>query len=88
MSVPKQPKLVLIEWVDSHSGRGWRDLDQIEEDSQVLHCRSVGWLVSSSGGCKTVVSSLAGDSEGGIIAQGCGDMTIPNKAIVKIEVLR
>lgn len=81
-------KLVLIEWVDSHAGRGWQDLDKIEAASEPLRCRSVGWLVSEAGNCKVIVPHLAGEKNGGIVLQGCGDLTIPRRAITKLRVLR
>ena len=41
-------KLVLVEWLDSHAGRGWQDFERIEEAAEPLHCRSVGWLAAGS----------------------------------------
>lgn len=80
-------KLVLVEWVDSHSGRGWQDLERIEDASEPLYCRSVGWLVSEAGDCKVLVPHLAGEKNGRVALQGSGDLTIPNRAIVKMRVL-
>src|SRR3990167_1987320 len=31
--------LVLVEWVDSHSGKGWRPLDEIAEGAGPVYCR-------------------------------------------------
>lgn len=81
-------KLVLIEWIDSHAGRGWQDMDEIREACQPLYCRSVGWLISESNGCKTVVPHLSGDEQGKLMSQGRGEITIPEQAIVKLRVLR
>ena len=81
-------KLVLIEWLDSHSGRGWQDMEKFEDAAQPLYCRSVGWLAVESDDCKVLVPHLAGNQNGNIVAQGCGDLTIPTQAIVKVEVLR
>ena len=81
-------KLVLVEWLDSHSGRGWQDMEQIEGAAQPLFCRSVGWLVAESDDCKVLVPHLAGDKDGKILAQGCGDLAIPARAILKMKVLR
>ena len=81
-------KLVLIEWLDSHSGRGWQTMERLEQVSEPLYCRSVGWLVSEEGGCKVIVPHVAGEKNGGTLLQGCGDLTIPAKAIVKMTVLR
>ena len=81
-------KLVLIEWVDSHSGRGWRDLDEIKEECRPLYCRSVGWLLAEKDGCKIIVPHVYDDKNGNILLQGCGDIAIPNEAIRKITVSR
>lgn len=80
-------KLVLVEWLDSHSGRGWQDMEQIKEAAHPLYCRSVGWLASEDGGCKVLVPHIAGEKNGDIIVQGHGDITIPEQAIVKMRVL-
>ena len=62
-------KLVLIEWLDSHSGRGWQDMDDLTDNCQPLHCRSVGWLVSEENECKMLVPHLAGDSQGEVLSE-------------------
>jgi len=79
-------KLVLIDWIDSHSGRGWQAVEQLETTAEPLYCRSVGWLLKESNGCKVIVPHLAGEKQG--CFQGCGDITIPNKAILKTTILR
>lgn len=79
-------KLVLVEWLDSHSGRGWQEIERIKEASVPLRCRSVGWLVSETGGVKVIVPHLAGEKNG-VLVQGCGDLSIPKKAIVKLREL-
>lgn len=81
-------KLVLIEWVDSHSQRGWQPLEDLERTAEPLHCRSVGWLVSKKKDCAIIASHISGEKNGNTILQGCGDMTIPIKAIVKMTVLK
>ena len=81
-------QLVLIEWEDSHSGRGWQDACAIGVAAEPLYCRSVGWLVSENKQCKVVVPHIAGEKNGNAMLQGCGDLTIPAKAIVKMTVLR
>jgi hypothetical protein len=80
-------KLVLIEWLDSHSGRGWQDFHRIEQAAEPLYVRSVGWLASEAGDCKVIVPHIAGEKNGEIVLQGSGDLTIPNQAIVKMRVL-
>ncbi|KKN79665.1 hypothetical protein LCGC14_0338690 [marine sediment metagenome] len=81
-------KLVLIEWIDSHSGRGWRTTEEIERCAEPLYCRSVGWLIKETKQVKVIVPHIAGEKNGDIILQGCGDLTIPTKAIIKITTLK
>ena len=54
-------ELVLIEWIDSHSGNGWQPLDQLAEAAERVHCRSVGWLVSEGNGMTVLVSHISGE---------------------------
>ncbi len=81
-------KLVLVEWLDSHAGRGWQDIDCLRKAAEPLHCRSVGWLLEDRKDCKVLVPHLSGEKNGGIVLQGSGDLTIPSKAITKMTVLR
>lgn len=81
-------KLVLIEWVDSHSGRGWQNVEQIERAAEPLYCRSVEWLASERNDCKILVPHLGGEKNGDVFLQGCGDITIPTSAIKKMKVLK
>lgn len=80
-------KLVLVEWVDSHSGTGWRPLDEIESAAGPVHCRSVGWLVSEESGTKVLVSSVSGEANEDVRLYGCGDIAIPDDAVTKMTVL-
>lgn len=81
-------EMVLIEWVDSHSGRGWQNLDELERKAEPLYCRSVGWLIKETEYVKVIVPHIAGEENGDIMIQGCGDMVIPTKAIVKVSLLK
>jgi hypothetical protein len=81
-------KLVLIEWIDSHSGSGWRPLDEIADAAEPVYCRSVGWLVSDDNGTKVLVANLSGERNGNLRVFGNGDIAIPNRSIVKLSVLR
>jgi len=82
-------KLVLIEWIDSEFAElGWRDLGELAGSKTGCPpvCQSVGWLISESGGRKTIVSSLDGDNPGA--KHGAGGISIINKAVVRVKVLR
>jgi len=80
-------KLVLIEWLDSHAGRGWQDMSVLENSAVPLYCRSVGWLLSNGKKCKVIVPHISGEKNGNTMLQGRGDLTIPTAAIEKIIVL-
>ncbi len=77
----RELKLVLIEWHDSFGcSPTWADLKSID-DPKPMVCRSVGWLAFDGEDTKVIVPHVAEDGDGG---QGCGDMTIPTSAIVRI----
>ena len=72
-------RLVLVEWVDSERRDDWERLDEDLKPSH-LRCRSVGWLMSDTALYKTVVPHI--DEDG---VQGCGGMTIPTCAVIRIH---
>lgn len=74
--------LVLIEWEDSHSSGSWQTLDTEIED-RVLVCRSVGWLIVD-GQCAKVLAPHLNQGEDGVPLQGCGVMTIPTAAVIRM----
>ena len=76
-------RLVLVEWHDSFGcSANW---EEIGEDCapKVLTCRSVGWLVYDGEDCKVIVPHLA-EATDHTLRQGCGDMTIPARAILSL----
>lgn len=85
----RNKKLVLIEWVDSHSStQGWQSVREITDllDGP-SPCKSVGWLVSEKGGVKVLVPHISNDIDG-VAPYGRGEIAIPNKCITKLTVLR
>jgi hypothetical protein len=87
MPRPKRRRLVLVEWIDSHSAvGGWQPLDEIAAAAEAVHCRSVGWLVSDRNGVKVLVAHISGDRNG-VRPYGKGDIAIPSRCITKIRVL-
>lgn len=74
------PKLVMVEWLDSRRGEGWVRLDELE--STLTKCRSVGWIIAQDKESLTLAGHL-GDNP----AQCCGDLTIPKRAINKTTAL-
>lgn len=78
-------RLVLVEWEDSHGGRGWQSLDATPED-RALVCRSVGWLVLDGKQAKVVAPHM-NEQEPGVPLQGSGVITIPSRAVLRIVTL-
>jgi hypothetical protein len=75
--------LVLVEWVDSYGcSSSWQDIANCEPG--VMVCKSVGWLIHDDEKCKVVVPHMNQPDHPNASQQGCGDMTIPSKSIVKI----
>lgn len=81
-------KLVLIEWLDAHAGSGWQTVEQLERVAEPLYCKSIGWLVAERSDCKVIVPHVSKEKNGETMLTGCGDLTIPNKSIMKLTVLR
>jgi len=79
----KVGRLVLIEWLDSYGcSAEWQPLEGC--DPAPMKCRSVGWLVGDRKDCKVIVPHISQDGHPGIPVQGCGDMTIPSSAILRV----
>lgn len=79
LSIDKKPlRLVLVEWMDSFGcSSEWTTLSECNPEPMI--CRSVGWLLHDADDLKVIVPHISKDSN-----QGCGDMTIPTKAIVRL----
>jgi hypothetical protein len=75
--------LVYIEWVDSYGcSSSWSKVASCSPT--LLTCRSVGWLKYDGEDCKVIIPHISEESES-IEQQGCGDMTIPTRAIIKLK---
>lgn len=80
-------KLVMIEWVDSYGcSTSWSEIPDLKNTKPVT-ARSVGWLLYNGSDCKVIVPHMSSTSPR-LRAQGCGDMTIPTQAIVRIQELK
>jgi hypothetical protein len=80
-------RLVLIEWIDSFGcSPNWQPLDN--PCPEPMKVRSVGWLAYDGKDCKVVVPHLSENSPMGPPRQGCGDMTIPTRSILRMRSLR
>lgn len=81
-------RLVLVEWIDSYGcSASWEPLDGGNSPKALL-CRSVGWLFRNGKECKVIVPHISSPDNQGIPQQGCGDMAIPTKSIVRMIYLR
>lgn len=80
-----EPRLVLIEWEDSHTTGVWQSIADLED--RALVCRSVGWLVLDGERAK-VVAPHRNEQEDGVPLQASGVMTIPTRSVLRIVPLR
>ena len=48
-----------------------------------MRCRSVGWLAHDGDECKVLIPHV-GEVGDGESDQGCGDMTIPTRAVLRM----
>jgi hypothetical protein len=75
-------RLVLIEWLDSFGcSAHWQPLADCHPSP--LACTSVGWLAYDGDDCKVIVPHVS-KAHDNVPTQGCGDMTIPTTAIVRM----
>ncbi len=83
----ENPKLVMIEWVDSGQPiPGWQWLAEIE--SRRAHkCVSVGFLVQDDEQTKVLAPNLGASNGDNDWDQASGLFTIPTAAVLKIESL-
>ena len=82
-------RLVQIDWEDSFGcSTDWEPMDSIKPEVPI--CHSVGWLLYDGDDCKVIVPHVAPDpgSSSYKKGQGCGDMTIPTRAVVSITDLQ
>lgn len=83
--MPKQPPLVLIEWVDSGQPvPGWQWLAELEP-RQPHRCVSVGFLVQDDGTTKVIAPNLGASGGDTDWDQASGLTTIPTAAVVRVE---
>mgnify|MGYP001606881071 FL=1 len=80
-SAAEKPRLIMIEWLDSHHTEGWHSESPA---TKPLTCRSVGWLVYDGEHAKIIAPHMT-DEE---VAQRCGEMTIPSRSVIRIRSLR
>jgi hypothetical protein len=79
----KTGQLVLCEWMDSHGCSPTWQTAEPDIEPRLMTCKSVGWMLRKSRQCIVIVPHLSTNTD---IAeqQGCGDMTIPTTAIIRL----
>jgi len=75
------PRLIVIEWLDSHRTAGWTTDAPATEP---VLCRSVGWLVHDGEKAKTITPHMTDEQT----PQRAGEMTIPTCAVVRMRTLK
>ena len=81
-------RLVYVEWLDSYGcSANWQHLGAGKAAAPMV-CRSVGWLLHDTNKCKVVVPHVSDAERDDLAPQGCGDMTIPTAAIVRLVTLK
>lgn len=84
MKTPKLGQIVVVTWEDSSRQIEW-GYQRPPERAQVH--KSIGWLVQLNPSVLTLrPNRVELDRDGD--EQHCGDMTIPRRAVVAIEVIR
>lgn len=79
-------RLVMIEWVDSHSSNRWEPIEAVAETAIPLRCFTVGHLVRESKTNIVVVGTISRD-ENGEIMQATGNISIPKRCVTKKKFL-
>jgi hypothetical protein len=77
-------RLVLVEWIDSFGcSPNWGVIEDDPKPPTIPVCQSVGWLAYDGDDCKVVVPHIA-DATDYSKRQGCGEMTIPSRTIIRL----
>jgi len=76
-------RLVFVEWLDSYGcSSTWQSIENC--NPQAMVCYSVGWLLHDGKDCKVIVPHITDPNSNVVNRQGCGDMTIPVRAILRL----
>ena len=86
---PKHMDLVQVEWWDhsSRTDRGWYPLESHKAEAAALKCISVGFVAHRDKDVTVIIPHVY-VAEEGWQQKGCGDMTLINKAIHSIKILK
>ena len=76
--------VLLVEWVDSYGcSPSWHGIDDPLPQPRIMTCLPVGWLAPDGEECTVLIPHVAkvgGDEP----EPGCGEITIPTRAVVRI----
>lgn len=80
-------KLIYVEWVDSHSARGWAlESECRAEEDEPMRCQSAGWLIFVGKEIIRIAGHVAGVGTDDF--QHHSPMSIPKVAITKVVRLK
>ena len=81
----KVPKLVYIEWDDSHSSDKWQSIVEAKLNmSEMMHCKTVGYQITRTREFIVVANTIAWEEDIPII---CGVFHIPMRSVKLIKEL-
>ena len=79
-----KPKLVYVEWTDAHSSDRWSTIeDALGTMTDMMHCKTVGWLLCKDKDFVLVANTMAWEGEP--VPTACGTMHIPKGGITEIK---
>ena len=80
-------RLIYVEWLDSFGcSSNWSEINN-DANIEPNICKSVGWVYFESKKCIVIIPHLSDENHAHSKPHGCGDMTIPKAAIVKMKKL-
>lgn len=81
----KEQRLVLVQWVDSSGGGGWKDVREAvrDADENDLTCETAGWLIHETDHSLLIAPSRSTSTD----RQVCDSMQIPRCAVVRVRSL-
>lgn len=75
-----KPKLVYVEWTDAHSSDRWDTIDNASETmTDLMHCKTVGYLLCKNADCVVIANTIAWEGES--VPTTCGILHIPKGCI-------
>lgn len=85
MSPPR--RLVIVEWIDSSSGEGWRPTDELATQTAPVRCQSVGWVLAETKEAIVLVAHTSG-GHNSYREYARGDISIPKGCVTRVRKLK